>query len=245
VAMDVPLGHPVKDLWPCLGQHFWRLQPQPKMLRVSDATKYMWVLKCQKHLRLMTVQAALRQVHDPKHPEQLKKCERCTCSYRHGPQPLPDERHRSYWEQVAWVQLEKVLQLHEVQSYMSAKGHMHGVDLGFVVEARIVQKWPAGVDIYVPAIHLIIQVDGEHHDEASQQVKDAGFNDLATGQGYRVLRLHHLDVHSFFTDIHAAVNKCMQCTDDRWMLCTKHHPLTSSHSAPTNPNNVTELMGSY
>jgi very-short-patch-repair endonuclease len=222
----VPLGHPGNDLGQYLRQHLWRSQPQPKVLRVSDATKYMWVLRCQKHLRLMTVQAAFRQLHDPKHPGQLTQCERCTCSYRHSPEPLPDERHRSYWEQVAWVQLENVLRLKEVQEHMSANSCLHGIDLGFVVEARIVQRWPASVDIYVPAIHLIIQVDGEHHDDTSQQEKDARFNELATSQGHRVLRLHYLDVHSFFTYIYSAARRCMQCTTGRWLTCTTHHPLS-------------------
>jgi hypothetical protein len=54
-----------------------------------------------------------------------------------------------------WVQLERVLQLENVQQYMSSKGHMHGRDFGYVVEARTVQGWPAGVDIHVPAIHLM------------------------------------------------------------------------------------------
>ena len=221
-AADITLGHPGNDLGPCLRQHLWQLQQQPQVLLISDAAKYMWVLNCHKHLRLMTVQAASRQLQDPKHPGELTKCERCTCSYRLCPEPLPDERHRSYWEQVAWVQLENVLQLKEVQEYMCEAGHLHGIDLGYVVEARVVQKWPAGVDIYVPAIHLIIQVDGEHHDDLSQQLKDAKFNELATSHGHRVLRLHYLDVHSFFTAIHSAVRKCMLHTTGGWLQCTCH-----------------------
>jgi hypothetical protein len=201
------------------------MQILPEMLLLSDPSRYMWLLECEKHVRCMTVQAAYRQHQDPKHPGQLANCERCICSYRHGPEPLPGEKHRSYWEQVAWVQLERVLQLENVQQYMSSKGHMHGRDFGYVVEARIVKGWPAGVDIYVPAIHLIIQVDGEHHDGPQQQLRDSKFNNLAEGAGHRVLRLHYSDVVSFSGHISSAVHKCMQCAESQWLMCTQRHPL--------------------
>lgn len=111
---------------------------------------------------------------------------------------------------------------------MSTKGHGHGANLGYVVEARVVKGWRAGVDIYVRGLHLIIQVDGEHHDEPAQQTRDASFNTLALKEGHRVLRLHHHDVHTMAIDILAAVNKCMHSADDPWLLCTKHHPLKNA-----------------
>jgi hypothetical protein len=229
LAMDVALGPPTKDLGPRVRQHMWMMQPQPTMVLVSDSTKYMWMLRCRKHLRMMTVQAAFRQLNDPKHLAQLAPCERCTSSYKLGPQPLPDEKHRSYWEQVAWLQLESVLMLDGVQHHMSAISHLHGCDLGYVVEARMVKGWPAGVDIYVPALDLILQVDGQHHDDKAQQVRDSRFNALAACQGHRVLRLYYLDVHTFFNDIRCAVGKCMQQgTGDSWLHCTRHHPLANS-----------------
>jgi hypothetical protein len=223
--MDVALGHPTRDLSPSLRQHLWSSQQFPEMLLVSDPSRYMWLLGCQKHLRCMTVQAACRQHQNPKHYGQLAQCERCTCSYKLGPEPLPDDKHRSYWEQVAWIQLERVLQLVDVKHYMSGLGHLHGSELGYVVEARIVKGWPAGVDIYVPSINLILQVDGEHHDAPPQQQRDSRFNALAIGAGHRVLRLHHKDVVSFSTDILSAVRKCMQCAQSAWLLCSQHHPL--------------------
>jgi Protein of unknown function (DUF559) len=224
--LNVKRGHPTKDLSPELGHHLWQSQQTPEMLLVSDSTKYMWVLGCHKHLRFMTVQAALRQTHDPKHPCQLTACERCSSSYRlSGPEPTPRDMHRSFWEGVAWLNLEHVLEMGEVKSYMSKKTQQHGEDLGYVVEARVVQGWNAGVDIYVPGLKLVIQVDGQHHDEPPQQTRDANFNMLAITGGHRVLRLHFRDVHTMVTDILTAVTRCMQCTDTPWLICTKHHPL--------------------
>jgi hypothetical protein len=223
---SVKLGHPTNDLSHELGHHLWRSQKTPGMLLVSDSTKYTWMLGCHKHLRFMTVQAALRQTHDPKHPGQLAACERCNSSYRlSGPEPMPSEMHRSYWEGVAWLNLEHVLEMDDVKSYMSERTQQYGDNLGYVVEARVVQGWNAGVDIYVPGLRLIIQVDGQHHDEPPQQTRDANFNTLAISGGHRVLRLHFRDVHTMVTDILTAVTRCMQCTTNPWLMCTKHHPL--------------------
>lgn len=237
IEMNVALGHPTKDLSSLLRHHLWPSQHMPDTLLVSNPSRLMWLLACQKHLRCMTVQAAARQVRDPKHPGQLAKCERCTCSYKHGPEPLPDDKHRSYWEQVAWIQLERVLQLDDVHHYMSANSLLYGCDLGYVVEARIVKGWPAGVDIYVPTIHLIIQVDGEHHDTPPQQQRDVKFNDLAAREGHRVLRLHHIDVGYFYYDILNAVRKCMHITDaaESWIRCTAHHPLVKLPAVLSRP----------
>jgi hypothetical protein len=238
VTMAVPRGHPQIDLGPYLQQHLWQLQiPLPKNLLVSDHTQYMWLLGCKQHLRCMTVQAAWRQQCDPKSHGQLTRCERCKYSYRLlGPATAPGDRRRSFWEQNAWLKLESVLDLDDVAKYMSASSQLHGPDVGYVVEARVVKGWPAGVDIYVPALRLIIQVDGEHHDDGGQQVTDANFNSLAISKGHRVLRLHHNDVHDVFTDIRAAVRRCMQCNSNAWLQCTQKHPLavhnTPSSSAP-------------
>jgi hypothetical protein len=226
--LSVQLGRPTIDLSPELRHHLWQLHEQhtPELLLTSDTTKYMWVLGCNNHLRFMTVQAALRQTRDPKHPGQLTECERCSSSYRlSGPEPMPGQLHRSFWEGVTWLNLENVLEMDAVKSYMSQKTQQHGRDLGYVVEARVVKGWNAAVDIYVPGLHLIIQVDGQHHDEPPQQTRDASFNALAISGGHRVLRLHFRDVHTMVTDIHMAVIRCMQSSDDPWLICTKHHPL--------------------
>jgi hypothetical protein len=84
-TMNVAVGHPTRDLSPGLRHHLWSQQILPEMLLLSDPSRYMWLLECERHLRCMAVQAAYRQHQDPKHPGQLAKCERCMCSYRHGP----------------------------------------------------------------------------------------------------------------------------------------------------------------
>jgi hypothetical protein len=231
-TMSVPRGHPQIDLGPSLQQHLWQLQvPLPKQLLISDNTKYIWQLDCNQHLRLMTVQAAWRQKCDQKTHGQLTACERCKYNYRLlGPASVPGDKHRSYWEQEAWLNLENVLALDDVLQYMSRSSHMYGADLGYVVEARVVKGWPAGVDIYVPALRLIIQVDGEHHNSGAQQVTDANFNSLAISGGHRVLRLHHSDVQDVFSDIRAAVRRCMQCTSSAWLQCTNQHPLAAHNT---------------
>jgi hypothetical protein len=203
----VARGAPVKDLSNQLGHLLWEHQPAPGTLLVGDPAQHYWKLQClHGHLRLLTVQGAKKQVEDSKHLGQLSACERCPCTYRlQGPQPQPDELHRSYYEQAAWLQLERVLETDDIVQYMSAKGSVHGQELGYVVEVKILRGKFGKADIYVPSIDLIIQVDGEYHKLPGKLNTDAMFNAEAVSQGRRVLRLWYMDVPHFHSAIANAV----------------------------------------
>ena len=45
------------------------------------------------------------------------------------------------------------------------------------------------VDFYVPAVRLVIELDGAVHDDGLQQVEDAHRQRALEAEGYRVLRL--------------------------------------------------------
>jgi hypothetical protein len=222
----VARGAPAKDLRDQLGHLLWEDQPTPAALLVTDPAQYFWALQCMHgHLRLLTVQAAKRQVEDSKHLGQLSACERCPCAYRvQGPAPLPDELHRSYCEQVAWLQLERVLKSDNIQRHMSAKGSsLHGQELGYVVEVKIMRGTFGKVDIYVPLIDLIIQVDGKHHNLPAQLQRDARFNAEAVVQRRHVLRLYYKDVPHFHSAIINAFHQCMH-SNVAWAKCSVQHP---------------------
>jgi very-short-patch-repair endonuclease len=221
----VPKGAPTQDLTPVLGHLIWQHnQHVPAIMVISDTSPYFWKLSCNKHVRILTIQGAKRQVDDQRHIGLMSACERCSCAYKLGPAPLPSDIHRSYYEQVAWLNLEHVLASAEVMQYMSAAGNLlHGRDLGYVVEVKVLRGKYGKADIYIPSIDLIIQVDGEHHDTASQQTTDARFNTEAVRQHRRVLRLCYKDVCDFLGVIRSVVHQCI-ASRDAWAKCTVQHP---------------------
>jgi hypothetical protein len=217
-------GAPAKDLRNQLGHLLWEHQAAPTALLVGDPKQYYWKLQClHGHLRLLTVQSAKKQVEDGRHLGQLSACERCPCAYRlHGPETQPEDLHRSYYEQAAWLELERVLAAGNIVEYMSAKGSLHGQELGYVVEVKILKGKFGKADIYVPSIDLIIQVDGEYHKLPSKLNTDAKFNDEAVRQGRRVLRLWYKDVPHFHSAIANAVHQCI-AFKDAWAKCSVQH----------------------
>jgi hypothetical protein len=129
--MNVVLrGAPAQDLTPLLGHLIWPHQAASSTMLVTNTTHYLWYLPCHKHLRILTVQGARKQAADAF--GQLSACERCAIPYRSvGPEPQPNDVHRSYCEQVAWLQLECVLESVPVTQHMSAISLQHGKDLVF------------------------------------------------------------------------------------------------------------------
>jgi very-short-patch-repair endonuclease len=65
-------------------------------------------------------------------------------------------------------------------------------------------------DVYIPALDMIIQVDGQHHNQQVQLAKDARFDATAFEQRRALLRLHHEDMMSFHEIIPDAVMRCIQ-----------------------------------
>jgi very-short-patch-repair endonuclease len=72
------------------------------------------------------------------------------------------------------------------------EGLGHGTQ--YVVEGRIVKGWPGAVDLYDMTCGLIIQIDGEQHLKPAVRARDKQFNMAAAEQGFRVLRILHVDI---------------------------------------------------
>jgi hypothetical protein len=205
------VGAKHKDLSNLLGALVWPCVPARFV--VTNTQKLYWILPCTKHLRLMTIQAAKKQLQDPKHPGILTACERCSVgAYRQHPHdPQTHDKHRSRYEILTWLAVEAALCTRDVEKHIVACAPPHnmmvGVDMGYVVEAKVVKGWTGGVDIFVPGLNLLIQIDGEHHDDACQQDKDLAFMCLAVQQKFNVLRVHYNDimwVHKVVADMFTA-----------------------------------------
>jgi hypothetical protein len=209
-------GAKKKDLSSRLGMFVWLPQAVELNCIVSNGQQLYWVLPCGRHLRFMTIQAAHRQITDPKHPNMLSKYERCSVGpYKTHPEPQPDDKHRSYHEVCTWRALENAMCMPDVVNHIMSTSAtpynmLVGEHLGYVVEAKVVKHWAGGVDIFVPGLNLIIQVDGEHHDDEVQQGKDVEFMLVAMQQHFNVLRVHHSDVRCVQSEVDAVVAACMR-----------------------------------
>jgi hypothetical protein len=237
----------VKDLAPSLGSFMYNEQSLPAKLAVSNPVKYFWWLQCGKHLCMMTIQCAKNrhakaaaQCASPagcKHVH-VGRCLRCDVpGYRLcGPAPNADEKFASYYAQMAWLHLEYALDRDGTRNGMSASQHYHDVhgmvgrDLGLVLEARVLQGNTYGAaDIFVPRCNLIIQVDGQHHDDPQQIQKDHRFNEACKLQLCNLLRLHWKDVGCFGQYIRDAVDQCLGSSANVvFVLATpSSHPMSS------------------
>lgn len=170
----------------------------------------------------------------------LQKCERCSVGNyaERGPDVVPDDKHRSIWEQLAWLAIENTLSQCSVSSHMACNNaspisELVGPLLGYVVEARVVPGWQGCVDIFVPGLKLIIQVDGGHHDTDvhGQQQKDMRFLNLAHTHRFHALRVSHLDHRSMHNDIQVVVHDCISINGDAIIS-----RLSPTHPLRLNPN---------
>lgn len=230
------VGQPSKDLTPVLGRMLWKgqqLATNHKLL-VSSNYQYYWLLPCQKHLRLMTCQAAMKQVQLSHSNGMLVQCERCGVGdYAvHGAEPVPGDVRRSYWETLAWLAVETCLGSAAIMQYIACNAptpinSLVGPQLGYVVECRALPGWPGCVDVFVPAFKLIIQIDGEHHDNDAhgQQAKDIRFLQVASRQGFHALRLSHVDYKTFQQDVAAMLHDCRHACDSVISRISTQHPL--------------------
>ncbi len=239
-------GAPKKDLGAALGHFLWEGHKQQGMadvlLTVSNKQHMYWWLECRKHLRLMTCQGAMKQLQLPTANGMLQKCERCSVGNyaENGPDVVPDDKHRSIWEQLAWLAIECTLSEHIVSNHITAANNasptaeLVGPQLGYVVEAKVVPGWQGCVDIYVPGLHLIIQVDGGHHDSDvhGQQQRDMRFLALAHKHRLHALRVSHLDDRSMHHDIKTMVHDCMAACNGDAIISR----LSPTHPLLLNPN---------
>jgi hypothetical protein len=213
------MGRPVANhkvltrlLWP------WQQVQPPQPLRVSDPEQYFWRLECNVHVKLCSAEAVVKQMTE----HECLSCDRCNKSVHSA--------HRSKYEAYAWDLLECTLDQATVCEFMyEGSDSLYGKCLGFVVEAKVLRKRFGAADIYIPALDLIIQVDGQHHDSPTQMGKDARFDAEAHGQGRALLRLHHLDECAFHKAIPKAVQLCMErCQPTTGLVMyTDSHPQSS------------------
>lgn len=222
-------GRPPAALDVYLRSHLVPVRDLPAELHISDTQQYYWHLPCNKHLCFQTIQACIRQVIA--HDGQLRACLRCGSSYRLGAEPSRD-RLTSYWVQVVWSSLEWALEQAEVQDAMQSRTWLLGAalagrDRGYVVEAKVLKGRYGAADIYVPALDLIIQVDGEHHADPEQLKRDGRFNAAASAQQRRLLRLWHADVTAFATETWQAVQHCIS-SPEAMVRHSASHPIHSA-----------------
>lgn len=224
------VGAKQKDLTDVLGGLVWLSKPEK--LIVTYPAKLYWKLPCGLHLRYMSIQAAKKQIQNPKHPGILSQCERCSVgNYRLSPEPVADDVHRSYFEQMTWLAVEQVVSKPVVMQHihehaLAPTNMMVGADLGYVVECRLVKGWYGAVDLFVPGLNLIIQVDGQHHDECEQQDKDMAFMCMAVQQAFNVFRIHYSDIKYVHAEVDSVVAACMQHHPNGLVVrCSKHHVL--------------------
>lgn len=173
-------------------------QELPEFAVKSDSQQYFFLQDCYKHLRFCTVQC----VADCLDEFGYLPCRRC------------NKMHRSSYEQYVWQLLHGILGRKDVVMFMSShQTCMIGGDLGFVVEAKVLKGKYGAVDNYIPALNLIVQVDGQHHDQAEQAHKDHAADKRAEQLGYRVLRLCYDQHHSWYAALEWAVGQCMLLVD--------------------------------
>jgi very-short-patch-repair endonuclease len=169
-------------------------------LKVADRKQYYWKLQCRLHVKLCTIEAVGKQISE----HDSLGCDRC--------QPLWHPSQRSNFESYAWRLLEHTLEQPSVKRCMQGRmPDMTGQLMGFVVEAKVLCGKYGASDIYIPALNMIIQVDGQHHSSKypKQLSRDARFDGEAHNQGRALLRLNHVDEPAWHTIIPNAVAMCM------------------------------------
>lgn len=197
-------------------------------LMQADRQQYFWQLNCGRHVQLCTPHAATRQLIS----HGCLRCDRCDASLH------PAQRSR--FERYAWEQLQYTLLQPGVHSFMlGMMPNLVGMDLGYVVEAKVLRGNLGAADMYIPALDMIIQVDGQHHDKPQQLAKDARFDATVHEQSRALLRLHHEDMLSFHKIIPSAVRSCIQrCQQVVWASLVMY---SSAHPQPTRPDGSVTL----
>jgi hypothetical protein len=87
--------------------------------------------------------------------------------------------------------------------------HLHGPHLGWIVEAKVLKGRFGAVDIVLPAVNLLVQVDGHQHKLPKQMEKDAAFDAESIKQKHVLLRLWHEDMDSWQYALGTAFQKCI------------------------------------
>jgi hypothetical protein len=200
-------------------------------LIISDTQQYYWMLPCGQHVSFQGVQATMKQLKDTRRTPlgQLHPCLRCASPHKHGPEPT-GVRNMSMWVQQTWSSLEALLANPVIAAAMIQHGRdnaapivLVGPQLGYVVETKVLKGRYGAADIYVPSINLIVQVDGEHHNNSKQLAVDLLFDTEARKQGYRLLRVCYKDIPEVHGHLHSTIKACLQCSN-AFVLYSASHP---------------------
>jgi hypothetical protein len=201
-------GRKRNDLSHALRALLWQGQPNiPIEILVSDNAQYFWAMDCGMHVTVQTIQAT--RDNFVRH-SCTAVCRRCKVGYRNGVEPCGD-RLASTYAQRAWLGVEMALELDTVVRKISqhaAYACFSGKNAGYAIDVKVLRSRFGAADIYVPALDLVIQVDGEHHDTTHQQSVDMRFNVECMKQGRNLLRLHHRDDMHYKKYINRAMQMC-------------------------------------
>lgn len=206
-------------------------------LYISDPKQYYWWLLCGQHIALLTTQGMDKRLKRQDKDPAANDCYRCAnASYLVvGPQPASNDTKRvaSYGMQQAWLALEAVLVTQDVAMRLLERAGtcavgslMHGKNMGYIVEAKVLQGTYGAADAFVPLLNLVVHVDGEHHAKnVDQVVKDDKFNAECTRQGRSAVRLYwsrELPTH-YYQEITEAVERCF-ASEKPFILYSRNHP---------------------
>lgn len=191
-------------------------------LMQSDKQQYYWQLRCNMHVQLCTTQAAAKQLA----AHGGLRCDRCDIDLH--------PTQRSQFEKCSWEALQHILEQCDVHQFMaSLMPELQGQHMGFVVEAKVLRGSLGAADVYIPALDMIIQVDGQHHDQPVQMGRDARSDSVAYDQQRAVLRLHHEDMPAFHQIITSAVRMCIQrCRCKTWTSLMMYSATHQQRSRP-------------
>jgi very-short-patch-repair endonuclease len=91
-------------------------------------------------------------------------------------------------------------------------------------------------DFLCPQKALIVEVDGDTHDEAKDRLRD----DVLARHGFRVLRVTNDDVMSNMDGVLTLISRALTAAPDRW---NKPHPNPSPEGEGLEPVEAQQLLG--
>jgi hypothetical protein len=217
-------GRPPVDLTRVLGGHLWPPYAISDGMFVSSEAQHLWQLNCG-HVVFQTIDATWKNIN---RGIMLGRCYRCESGYKeHGPrQPRRqfDITTMSWHAQAAWQHMDACLTNMDIvggtclePSDNTATGAYHG----YAVEAKVLSAH-SKLDIYVPLIRLVVEVDASSHDNWGQARKDGDVDDACVDNNINILRLHHTDLLEWGPAIECAMRMCMHGGQPRRMYTARH-----------------------
>lgn len=116
---------------------------------------------------------------------------------------------------------------------------LYGSRLGYVCEAVVVPGVKGAADYYVAWLHLVIQVDGEGHDDTEQRKTDRKYAEACKKHNVNLLRLYYDDEKFFGVHIERAFRWCFAHGKSKCLHAgSRQHPLVKEGVLIEAPSNV-------